>query len=415
MKKKQDNIDRRNFLKTVGTVGLSSIFALDRAIADSNCPNSVGPNTQWKVQKSKLSQMPKRKLGKTGVEVPCLAFGGGFNLVDKQIVLRQAVQWGVDFFDTSPAYAGRNSELGLGKFLLKNPEIREKLFISTKAAGAKTVADIENQLQKSLESINTKYIDLYYGGYMLSDPAQLTNELKLWVQNAKKRRLIRFFGFTTHKNMDKCLTAAAKLGWIDAIMTSYNFHLMQDPKMQAAVEVCHKAGVGLIAMKTQGLKITNEADDKLVKHFQKKGFTEGQAKIKVVLEDKRISSACVKMQNVTLLTSNVSAVLDKTKFSQADMNVFKDYARVNCNDYCAGCANICDSALPETPFISDIMRYLMYYNSYGEQNIARELFAQIPTNVRGKLLRIDYSSVEAYCPQRLPIGKLVTDAVSKLA
>ena len=96
--------------------------------------------------------------------------------------------------------------------------------------------------------------------------------------------------------MAECLTAAAKAGWIDAIITRYNFRDMQDEKMNDAVEACNKAGVALIAMKTQakeGKKSTTDKDKELIEYFTKKGFTEGQAKIKAVLQDKRICSACV--------------------------------------------------------------------------------------------------------------------------
>jgi len=58
---------------------------------------------------------------------------------------------------------------------------------------------------------------------------------------------------------------------------------------------------------------------------------------------------------------------------------------------------------------------LMYYNSYGERDTARQLFAQIPEDARNKLLTIDYSLAQSRCPQHLPIGKLVAEAVSKLA
>jgi len=46
---------------------------------------------------------------------------------------------------------------------------------------------------------------------------------------------------------------------------------------------------------------------------------------------------------------------------------------------------------------------------------ARELFAQIPVEARRRLLSIDYSVAEARCPQHMPIGELVAEAVSKLA
>ena len=271
--------------------------------------------------------------------------------------------------------------------------------------------------------MNTEHIDLYYGVHMLSDPSHLTDELKQWAKSAKKRKLIRFFGFTTHTNMAQCLTAAAKLDWIDVIMTSYNFRLMQDEKMQAAVEACHKAGIGLIAMKVTGQTVwkphrqdvETEEDKKLIRHFLQRGFTEAQAKIKVVLEDKRFSSACIGMDNIAILTSNVAAALDKTKLTRTDKNALKEYAQATCSAYCAGCANICDSALPQTSYISEVMRYLMYYNSYAEKDRARKLFAQIPSKARNKLLSADYGQAEARCPQHLPIAKLMAEAVSKLA
>jgi len=395
--------------------GLGSVFASAKATA--------GPNAEKKPQKSKYPQLPRRKLGKTGVKVSCLGLGTMFNLVDSQVVLRNTIKWGVKYWDTANSYAGGNSELGIGKFLSRNPEARKDLFLVTKASGARTAADVEKRLQTSLKRMNTKYIDLYYAPHGMSNPAQLTDELREWAKDAKKRGLIHFFGFSTHSNMSQCLAAAAKLDWIDAIMTSYNFRLMQDSKLQDAIEACYKAGIAIIAMKTTGkttirrfrLAIETEADKKLVNHLLQRGFTPEQACIKLVLEDKRISAAPVQMENVAILTANVAAVLDKTKLTQPDMEAFKEYARATCSGYCAGCADICDAALPDAPYVSDIMRYLMYYNSYGDRNRARELFAQIPGNVKSRLLSLDYRLAEARCPQHLPIGRLVAEAVSKLA
>ena len=416
MKEKHNKIDRRNFLKTVGAAGLGSVLTGCESKKESE-PNAVDANAPAKAQEPQYPQVPKRKLGKTGIEVPCLCLGGNQDLLQNQIVLRMAPQWGVAYWDTAHNYTGGNSEIGIGKFLSKNPEARKNLFITSKASGARTVADVEKRLQASLKRMNTDYIDFYYGFHQCPNPAFLTNELKQWAENAKKRNLIHFFGISTHQNMAEVLTAAAGCDWIDVVMTIYNFRLMQDKKLSAAIDACHKAGKGLMAIKTQGMgqRIQTEKDKKLVQHFLQRGFTQGQAKIKAVLQDERFTSVCVGMQNIGLLTSNVAAVLDKTKLTQADMAVFKEYAEVTCSGYCAGCADICESALPGTPHISDVMRYLMYYNSYGEHAAAKELFAQIPHNVRNKLLSTDYRPAEARCPQHLPIAELVAEAVSKLA
>jgi len=406
MNKKRSTIDRRNFLKATGATCLSSLLASTERI-----------NAEEKPQKSKYPQVPKRKLGKTKVKVPCLSFGTLRVDAENQMLLRRTFQLGINYWDTAYGYSGGNCEVGIGKFLKKNPDVRKKLFLVTKASRAKTTKEIEQRLQLSLKRMNTDYIDLYYAPHGASDPAQFTDELRRWAESAKKRKLIRFFGFSTHKNMAKCLAAAAKLTWIDVIMTSYNFQLMEDAAMKDAVEACYKAGIGLVAMKTQGRrqKTNNEQVKKLARHFLQRGFTEGQAKIKVILEDKRFSSACVGMENIAIVDSNVAATLDKTKLTQADRETLKRYAQATCSGYCAGCAHICDSALPDVPYVSDIMRYLMYYNSYGDTDRARELFAQIPGDVRRKLLSTDYSTAEAHCPQNIPIGKLVAEAVSKLS
>lgn len=418
MNEEQNTIDRRNFLKTMGAAGLSSVLVSTGVTAGQNQSNA-----EDKPQKPKYPQVPKRKLGKTGVEVPSLSLGTLRVDTENQILLRRTLQSGVNYWDTAYNYSGGNSELGIGKFIAKNKKVRKKLFIVTKASGARTVADMENRLQTSLKRMNTDYIDLYYGVHGLSDPAQLTDELKQWAEGAKKRKLIRYFGFSTHSNMAKCLAAAAKLDWIDAIMTRYSFRDMQNAEMQAAMDACHKAKIGLVAMKTVGRAsrrrgsqpTETDAEKKLTEHLLQRGFTREQVAIKLVLEDKRISSACVGMLTIPILNANVAAALDKTKLTQADRKVFKEYAKATCSGYCAGCAEICDAALPDLPYTSDIMRYLMYYNSYGDTDMARELFAQIPRDIRSRLLTTDYSIAEARCPQRMPIGKLITEAVSKLA
>lgn len=408
MKKKNSKIDRRNFLKTMGAAGLGSVLSGADTQAEPNDPNAPA-----KTEETGFPPIPKRKLGKTGVEVPVLALGMIFDVLDRQIVLRKAIEWGITYWDTADCYTGGNSELGIGKFLKANPDKRKDLFIVSKSDDM-DAPGMEKLLTRSLKRMQTDYVDLYFL-HGVEEPEQLSEEVRSWVAKTKEAKRIRFFGFSTHSNMPECLTAAAKSGWIDAIMTTYNFREMQDKKMDAAVETCHKAGVGLVAMKTQAHRVKTDEDKELTEHFLKRGFTEGQAKIKAVLQDKRISSVCAARGNLAHLYENVAAVLDKTELTRADMDFLKQYAHQTCTGYCAGCSNICALAVPEAPYVRNVMRYLMYYNSYGERQEARELFAKIPQQAREKLLSVDYRAAEARCPQKLPIAKLMAEAVSKLA
>jgi predicted aldo/keto reductase-like oxidoreductase len=417
MKDKQNRINRRDLLKAVGAAGLApaltkatSVFASAKTKPGPNAPPVLDPNAPQKPPGPKPLLVPKRKLGKlteldkkgkkVPLKVPCLSLGSLFNVVDNQAALRECLRWGITYWDTAHSYAGGNSELGIGKFLAKNPKLRKELFIVSKASRAVTIDDVEKRLQESLKRMKTDYIDLYYGVHILDDPARLTNELKQWAESAKKRKLIRFFGFSTHDDMAPCLAAAAKLDWIDAIMLKYNFREMQDKKLNAAIDACYKAGIGMTAMKTQarGQKLETEADKKLTDHFIKRGFSAAQAKIKVVLADKRISSVSVGRQ-----------------FTPEDLKVFRKVSQETCSGYCAGCTSICSPAVPDMPYVSDIMRYLMYYDSYGEKDEARRLFAQLPADARNKLLSADYTVAEARCPQQMPIAELMAEAAGKLA
>jgi len=414
-------LDRRGFLKAIGAASIGPVFASAKQASDANnVQDQAGPDEQ------KYPQVPRRKLGKTGAEVSVLGLGGDFNFLDKQIVLRKALQYGVNLWDTAHHYGGGNAELGIGKFLRNNPEARKKLFLITKPSSARTPRQVEQRLQTSLKRMHTSYIDLYMGVHGLSRPEQLTTELRQWAQNAKDRGVIRYFGFSVHKNMAACLAAAAEISWVDAILVMYNFRLMQDKKIFAAVEACYQAGLGLIAMKVQGHgqkipwrgpkhSIETQADKELVQHFLQRGFRIGQAKVKAVLADSRFGSACVGMENVGLLDENIAAVLDRTELTQADRRALDEYARRSCSGYCAGCSCICESGAGGLPCLSDVMRSLMYYNSYGQKGRARRLFEQIPARARAKLATADCRQAESRCPQKLPIGQLVAEAMAKLA
>jgi predicted aldo/keto reductase-like oxidoreductase len=425
MKYERNNVNRRDFLKTFGIAGLGSVIG-SKAFAGSTPSTSSGqasspqadsnePNAQQPAKPEQaLPHVPTRKFGKTGQDVSALSFGT-IQLVDNQVLLISSLKWGVTYWDTAAGYTNGNSEICIGKFLAANPDVRKKVFIATKASHANSVAEVEERLQTSLKRMNTDYVDVFYGVHVLNDMSQLKEEFKPWAENAKKKGLIKYFGFSTHSNMQKNLYEASKLGWVDAILTTHNFRLTKDAGMQKAIDACQKAGVALTAMKTQGLRVETDDDKKVMEQFTVKGFTQGQAKIKAVFEDERISAITVGMNSVAQIAENAAAVLDKTKLSLEDKMALEQYAKDTCSGYCAGCANICNAAVPQAPYVSNVMRSLMYHNSYDNEQMARQTFAEIPADVRAQLLNIDYSAAEARCPQRMPIARLVQQAVEKLA
>ena len=401
----QKGISRREFLKFAGVTGTGSVLF----------PGSLMAAGEESEKETGNAQVPVRRFGNTGVNVSCLALGTMFDTISSQLLLKQALKWGVTYWDTADCYEGGNSEIGIGQFFKKNPETRQKVFLVTKS-DRRDPKGLTELLERSLQRMNTTYIDLYFV-HGIDGIGEINNETKAWAEKAKSQGRIKYFGFSAHSNMEDCMVKAAKLGWIDGIMVSYNFRLMRTDKMRAAVEACNKAGIGLTAMKTQGggqVSAQSETELEMAGRFVQKGFTDRQAKIKAVWEEPNIASVCSQMPSMTVLMSNVAAALDKTKITLTDLQLLDRYAVETASSYCAGCTSICEPVFAGEVPIGDIMRYLMYHNSYGDVERARACFTEISPRVRGQLAGMDYTRVEGLCPQKLPIGRLIVHAVEVL-
>ena len=100
MSPRNDNWSRRDFLKGAGIAGVGSVVAPIQGLAESY---------------QELQEMPTRTFGKTGVKVPVLSFGGSMDV--RQLLLHQALKWGVTYWDTANTYYGGNSERQIGNIL----------------------------------------------------------------------------------------------------------------------------------------------------------------------------------------------------------------------------------------------------------------------------------------------------------
>jgi len=397
---KENHWSRRRFLKATGIVGLGALAApVDKLAIAAETPATV----------------PTRPFGKTGVDVSILSLGGMFNIASNQLMMKQALRWGVTYWDTADCYQ-RGSEKGIGKYFKKYPQDRRKVFLVSKS-DARDPDGMTDLLDRSLKRMNTDYIDLYFV-HAVYGIDELDDSTRAWAQKAKAAGKIRFFGFSTHRNMEECMLEAAKLGWIDGIMMTYNFRLMHTKGMKRAVNACLKAGIGLTAMKTQGggsVRTDSDTEIEMAGRFLEKGFTDAQAKLMAVWQNPEIASICSQMPNMTILMSNVAAALNRTDLSARDTELLQRYAQDTHSDYCAGCTGICESAVGKGVPIGDVMRYLMYCRDYGDRDYAIAQFNRIPETIRRQMADLDYSPAEKRCPQKMAIGRLMREAVEELS
>lgn len=391
--------NRREFIKAGAAAGLGSLAAAAAPRAAQAAP----------------AQMPTRPFGKSGRNVSILGLGTMFDVTANQIVLKQALALGVTYWDTADCYSGGNSELGMGRFFARYPETRKRVFLVTKS-DSRQPGGMTRLLERSLERMQTSYIDLYFlhgiGSIDECSPAVMR-----WADAAKAAGKIKLFGFSTHRNMESCLMGAASLGWIDGVMMTYNYRLMHTPEMQKAVKACAAAGIGLTAMKTLGggpMRSQQDVDMKLAGRFIERGFTPAQAKLKAVWESPYIASLCSQMPTVSLVRENAAAAMDRRKLAADEHRELYAHAKATAGRYCAGCAALCEGAMGGAVPVAEVMRYLMYSESYAEPGLAAEQFP-VPPADPGLLAGLDFAPAERACPRGLPVARLMRRAAGMLA
>jgi uncharacterized protein len=191
------SLNRRQLLKALGVLG--SIVALGgtRRLADALEP----------ARSSTTGEVPKRLLGKTGVQVSALCFGGAhWGRIEDDAeairILQEAIDAGVTFLDNAWEYNGGRSEELMGKALQGR---RQQVFLMTKVCSHgrdKRVA--LQQLDESLRRLKTDYLDLWqiHEVVYLDDPDRhfAPGGAAEALLEAKRQGKVRFIGFTGHKD-----------------------------------------------------------------------------------------------------------------------------------------------------------------------------------------------------------------------
>ncbi|WP_019640434.1 aldo/keto reductase [Paenibacillus fonticola] len=168
--------------------------------------------------------MFRRKLGKSGLDVSalgmgCWAIGGpwhdaltgepyGWGKVDDResiAAIHCAIDYGINFIDTSDNYGAGHSEEVIGQALQGR---RDRMIIATKfghvtnehtkeALGQNASAEyIRLACEASLRRLNTDYIDLYQ--FHIGDyPEHLAQEVKAVLEELVQEGKVRYFGWST--------------------------------------------------------------------------------------------------------------------------------------------------------------------------------------------------------------------------
>ena len=184
-------------------------------------------------------------LGKTNLEVNKNGFGAlpiqRRNMDDSVEILKAAYENGIDFYDTAHFYT--DSEEKIGNAL---SDVREDIYLASKTA-AETPEDFWSELEQSLKSMKTDYLDLYQFHNISFCPKSDDDVYKAMLE-AKEEGLIRHIGITTHKIT--FANEALDSGLYETLQ--YPFSYLSGKEELELVEKSRKLDVGFIAMKAMG-------------------------------------------------------------------------------------------------------------------------------------------------------------------
>jgi len=248
-------LDRRQLLKTFGWIGLIGSAA---ALSGPRGLAQVVETTERTGAGTATGDIPRRKLGRTGVEVSALCFGGahwgGMRSDEEAIrVLHEAIEAGITFMDNAWEYnEGRSEEL-MGRGIQGR---RQQVFLMTKVCSHGRDKKVAlQQLDESLRRLKTDYLDLWQIHEVVyeDDPDRhfMAGGAAEALIDAKKQGKVRFIGFTGHKHPRIHLKMLQHDFPFDACQMPLNvFDATYRSFEQEVLPVLNQRGIAPLAMKT---------------------------------------------------------------------------------------------------------------------------------------------------------------------
>ncbi len=245
--KKDNKYSRRSFIqKTAAGAAVISVAGIAGSCA---------------VKSDKEEKMPTRILGKTGLEISILSFGGGSQFLrnkdgEWEKILHRALKAGINFYDTAPSYTlsqfHMNDVKGIGsseeRYGAVLSEYRNKVILSTKIEG-RDVEQAKKGVEESLKKLKTDYLDILmlHSIEPTDEVAAIEKGVYREMVKMKEAGMARFIGFSSMDSAERSRDLLEALDW-DVALLAMNATQYGD-FARVALPVAVRKNVGVIAMK----------------------------------------------------------------------------------------------------------------------------------------------------------------------
>ena len=329
--------------------------------------------------------MEYRTLGKTGLHISRLGFGGiPIQRIDAEgtkVLMHKLVEAGVNYIDTARGYTVSESYLG---YALEG--IRDKFVLATKSM-SRTKEAMAKDIDISLGNLKTDYIDLY----QVHNPslAQLDQvcapggalEALLEARAAGK---IGHIGLTAHSV--EVFEKALELPWVETIMFPYN---IVESQGEALIAKCAEKNIGFIDMKPLAGGAIEDA----------------ALALRFVCANPNVSVVIPGMAEPKELEQNLEAVNNAAPLSAGELAQMDAVRKRLGTQFCRRC-NYC---APCTVGISipNVFLFEGYLERYGLADWAKGRYATLDVKASAC---VECGACEERCPYHLPIRQMLKKA-----
>ena len=334
--------------------------------------------------------MEYRVLGKTGLNISRLGFGGiPIQRIDAEgtkVLMHQLKDAGINFIDTARGYTVSEEYLG---YALEG--IRDHFIIATKSM-SRTKEAMAADIDISLKNLRTDYIDLYQVHNATPDQVKQVmapgGALEALLE-AKAAGKIGHIGLTSH-SLDT-FKMALDLDWVETFMFPYN---IVETQAEELIAKCAEKNIGFICMKP----------------LAGGAIEDGTLALRFIANNPNVTVVIPGMAEEKEITENVAAVSDKTPLTAAEQEKIQRIRDELGTNFCRRC-NYCQ---PCTAGINISFMLLLegYYSRYDLKEWAAARYAAAEKKASDCL---DCGVCESRCPYNLPIRQMLQNVTKVFA
>ncbi|MGP3778102.1 aldo/keto reductase [Halanaerobium saccharolyticum] len=374
--------------------------------------------------------MQYTEFGNTGIKVSKLGFGAmrlpileknGEKDVDyeKSVkMIREAIDLGVNYIDTAPYYCEKKSEIAVGRALKDG--YREKVYLSTKnPIENESGADWRKRLEKSLEKLDTDYIDFYHMWGISWEDYQNKIDVEDGpveaAYQAKEDGLIKHISFSFHDDAEN-LFKLIDTGHFETMLVQYN---LLDRSNEEAINYAQDKGMGVVVMGPVGGGRLGAPSTKLDKLMDSSTSTVETA-LRFVFSNQNVNIALSGMENIEMVRQNVEIASNPDPLSKeelADVKAMLEQNQKLADLYCTGC----EYCLPcpqgvKIPKVFELMNYDRVYDltAYAREKYKKLIESEKEAEKAADAC-VECGICEEKCPQNIEIIEQLKESHKALA